>query len=86
MRTVGRQQRTARSARLGCLRPIRRSLQSTHYINNVGVRASCGESLIPYDSGHAITVEYVKLLLFKADRGAKDFWYGSRKSIGTKEA
>jgi nitrate/TMAO reductase-like tetraheme cytochrome c subunit len=59
--------------------------QSTHYINNVGVRASCGDCHIPYDSGHATAVEYVKLLLFKADRGAKDFWYESQKSIATKE-
>jgi cytochrome c-type protein NapC len=59
--------------------------QSTHYINNVGVRASCGDCHIPYDSGHATAVEYVKLLLFKADRGAKDYWYESRKSIATKE-
>jgi cytochrome c-type protein NapC len=59
--------------------------QSTHYINNVGVRASCGDCHIPYDSGHATAAEYVKLLLFKADRGAKDFWYESRKSIATKE-
>ncbi len=59
--------------------------QSTHYVNNVGVRASCGDCHIPYDSGHATSVEYVKLLLFKADRGFKDFWYESRKSIATKE-
>src|SRR5208282_4763983 len=59
--------------------------QSTHYTNNVGVRASCGECHIPYDAGHATAVEYVKLLLFKADRGARDFWYESRKSIATKE-
>jgi cytochrome c-type protein NapC len=59
--------------------------QSTHYINNVGVRASCGDCHIPYDSGHSTATEYVKLLLFKADRGARDFWYESRKSIATKE-
>ncbi|MGB2626674.1 MAG: NapC/NirT family cytochrome c [Candidatus Acidiferrum sp.] len=59
--------------------------RSTHYINNVGVRASCGDCHIPYDSGHATAVHYVKLLLFKADRGARDFWYESRKSIATKE-
>jgi cytochrome c-type protein NapC len=59
--------------------------QSTHYINNVGVRASCGDCHIPYDSGHATAAEYVKLLLFKADRGGRDFWYESRKSIATKE-
>lgn len=59
--------------------------QSTHYINNVGVRASCGDCHIPYDSGHATAVQYVKLLLFKADRGARDFCYESRKSIATKE-
>jgi cytochrome c-type protein NapC len=59
--------------------------QSPHYVNSVGVRASCGECHIPYDSGHATATEYVKLLLFKADRGAKDFWYEANKSIATKE-
>ena len=59
--------------------------QSTHYTNSVGVRASCGDCHIPYDSGHSTAAEYVKLLLFKADRGAKDFWYESRKSIATQE-
>jgi cytochrome c-type protein NapC len=59
--------------------------QSTHYVNSVGVRASCGDCHIPYDSGHATAVEYVTLLLFKADRGARDFWYESHKSIATKE-
>jgi nitrate/TMAO reductase-like tetraheme cytochrome c subunit len=56
-----------------------------HYINNIGVRASCGGCHIPYDSGHATALEYVQLLLFKADRGAKDFWYEANKSIATKE-
>jgi cytochrome c-type protein NapC len=59
--------------------------QSPHYINRVGVRASCGECHIPYDSGHATAAQYVKLLLFKADRGAKDFWYEANRSIATKE-
>src|SRR5271170_6536997 len=59
--------------------------QSTHYVNNVGVRASCGDCHIPYDSGHATALEYVLLLLFKADRGAKDFWGEANKSIATKE-
>jgi nitrate/TMAO reductase-like tetraheme cytochrome c subunit len=59
--------------------------RSPHYINRVGIRAVCGECHIPYDSGHATAVEYVKLLLFKADRGAKDFWYEVNKSIATKE-
>lgn len=54
-----------------------------HYTNNVGVRASCGECHIPYDSGHATAMEYVRLLLFKADRGAKDSWYEAHKSIAT---
>lgn len=59
--------------------------ESTHYINSVGVRAGCGDCHIPYDSGHATSAEYAKLLLFKAERGARDFWYESRKSIATKE-
>jgi cytochrome c-type protein NapC len=56
-----------------------------HYVNNVGVRATCGDCHIPYDAGHANAIEYVKLLLFKADRGAKDFWGEARKTIATKE-
>jgi nitrate/TMAO reductase-like tetraheme cytochrome c subunit len=59
--------------------------QSPHFINNVGVRASCGDCHIPYDSGHATTIEYVKLLLFKADRGSKDIWYETTRSISAKE-
>ena len=59
--------------------------QSTHYGNDVGVRASCGECHIPYDSGHANAMEYVKLLLFKTDRGTKDIWYEANKSIATNE-
>jgi len=37
-----------------------------HFINASGVRASCGQCHIPYDSSHATATEYVKLLLFKA--------------------
>ena len=59
--------------------------QGPHFINASGVRASCGQCHIPYDSSHATATEYVKLLLFKTDRGAKDFWYESRKTIATKE-
>jgi nitrate/TMAO reductase-like tetraheme cytochrome c subunit len=56
-----------------------------HYINPVGVSASCGQCHIPYESSRATPVEYVKLLLFKADRGAKDFWNESHKTIATQE-
>ena len=59
--------------------------QGPHFINAAGVRASCGQCHIPYDSSHATATEYVKLLLFKANRGAKDFWHESRRSIATKE-
>jgi nitrate/TMAO reductase-like tetraheme cytochrome c subunit len=59
--------------------------QSPHYVNQVGVRVSCGQCHIPYDSSHATPVQYVKLLWFKADRGAKDFWYESRKTIATQQ-
>jgi nitrate/TMAO reductase-like tetraheme cytochrome c subunit len=59
--------------------------QGPHFINASGVRASCGQCHIPYDSSHATATEYVKLLLYKADRGAKDFWNESRKTIATKE-
>ncbi len=56
-----------------------------HYINPVGVSASCGQCHIPYESSRATPVEYVKLLLFKVDRGAKDFWNESHKTIATQE-
>jgi cytochrome c-type protein NapC len=56
-----------------------------HYRNSVGVRASCGACHIPYDSGHATAIDYVKLLLFKADHGLEDTWYEVTKSIATKE-
>jgi nitrate/TMAO reductase-like tetraheme cytochrome c subunit len=56
-----------------------------HYINPVGVSASCGQCHIPYESSRTTPVEYVKLLLFKADRGAKDFWNESHKTIATRE-
>jgi cytochrome c-type protein NapC len=59
--------------------------RSPHYTNLVGVRASCGACHIPYDAGHATAVDYVKLLLFKADRGAKDFWGEAHKTIATQE-
>ena len=59
--------------------------QGPHFINAAGVRASCGQCHIPYDSSHATATEYVKLLLYKTDRGAKDFWNESRKTIATKE-
>jgi cytochrome c-type protein NapC len=59
--------------------------QGPHFTNGVGVRASCGECHIPYDAGHATATEYVKLLLFKSDRGAKDTWYEVKKSMATKE-
>ena len=57
-----------------------------HYTNSVGVRATCGDCHIHYDAGHATAVDYIQLLLFKADRGAKDFWHEANKSIATKEA
>jgi nitrate/TMAO reductase-like tetraheme cytochrome c subunit len=56
-----------------------------HYFNQVGVRGSCGQCHIPYDSSRATPVEYVKLLWLKADRGAKDFWNESHKTIATHE-
>jgi nitrate/TMAO reductase-like tetraheme cytochrome c subunit len=59
--------------------------QGPHFINASGVRANCGQCHIPYDSSHATATEYVQMLLFKAARGAKDFWYESRKTVATKE-
>jgi nitrate/TMAO reductase-like tetraheme cytochrome c subunit len=57
--------------------------QGPHYANVVGVSASCGQCHIPYESSRATPMEYVKLLLFKADRGAKDFWNESHGAIAT---
>jgi len=59
--------------------------QGPHFINGSGVGASCGQCHIPYDSSHAAATEYVKMLLFKAARGAKDFWNESHKTIATRE-
>jgi cytochrome c-type protein NapC len=59
--------------------------KSPHYHNQAGVRASCGDCHIPYDSSHATVTEYFYLLVFKADRGAKDFWNESLRRIATKE-
>lgn len=59
--------------------------QGPHFINASGVRANCGQCHIPYDSGPATATEYVKMLVFKAQRGAKDFWNESRRTIATKE-
>jgi nitrate/TMAO reductase-like tetraheme cytochrome c subunit len=59
--------------------------QGPHFINASGVRASCGQCHIPYDSSHATATEYMKLLLYKTGRGAKDFWNEWRKTIATKQ-
>jgi cytochrome c-type protein NapC len=59
--------------------------RSLHYKNQVGVRASCGDCHIPYDSSHATATEYAKLLMFKAHRGAKDFWNEIHKTIATEQ-
>jgi nitrate/TMAO reductase-like tetraheme cytochrome c subunit len=56
-----------------------------HFINQVGVSASCGDCHIPYDSSHATTLEYLQLLIFKGQRGAKDFYNEARRTIATKE-
>ena len=56
-----------------------------HYIDQVGVSASCGDCHIPYDSRHATPAEYVQLLRFKAERGAKDFYNEARRTISTEE-
>lgn len=59
--------------------------KSPHYTNPVGVRASCGDCHIPYDAGHTTALDYVKLLLFKTDRGVKDTSHEVTRSIATKE-
>jgi nitrate/TMAO reductase-like tetraheme cytochrome c subunit len=59
--------------------------RSPHYRNSIGVRASCGDCHIPYDAEHTTAIEYVKLLLFKADRGGRDFWFEANRTIATEE-
>lgn len=59
--------------------------RAPHYQNAVGVQASCGDCHIPYDSSHATAMEYVYLLGFKANRGAKDFYNEAIRSMATKE-
>jgi hypothetical protein len=49
--------------------------QSPHYFNSVGVRASCGECHIPYDSSHATAREYVKLLCSRLTAGSRIFGF-----------
>jgi len=66
-------------------RPLAGYHQGPHFSNPAGVRASCGQCHIPYDSSHATATQYVKLLVFKADRGARDVWFEYRKSIATRE-
>jgi nitrate/TMAO reductase-like tetraheme cytochrome c subunit len=56
--------------------------KSPHYRNQSGVRVSCGDCHIPYDSSHATTTEYFYLLLFKADRGVKDSWNEATQDHG----
>ena len=49
-----------------------------HFINQVGVSASCGDCHIPYDSRHATPIENLQLLTFKGQLGVKDFYLGGR--------
>ena len=60
--------------------------RSPHFDNRFGVRVTCGDCHIPYDSNHPTPLQYVGLLLFKADRGAKDVWGELTKRIRTEEA
>ena len=59
--------------------------RSPHYVNAAGVQASCGDCHIPYDSMHATALQYVYLLGFKANRGAKDFYNEATQTMATKE-
>jgi cytochrome c-type protein NapC len=60
--------------------------RSPHFDNRVGVRATCGDCHIPYDANHPTPMQYIGLLLFKADRGTKDVWGELTKPIRTEEA
>ena len=57
--------------------------RAPHYVNASGVQASCGDCHIPYDSMHATAMQYVYLLGFKANRGAKDFYNEAIRTMGT---
>jgi len=59
--------------------------RSPHYQNTVGIRVTCGDCHIPYDAAHPTAMEYICLLGFKADRGAKDFYSEAIKRIATKD-
>ena len=59
--------------------------RAPHYQNAIGVQASCGDCHIPYDSMHATAMQYIYLLGFKADRGAKDFYGEAVKTLATKD-
>ena len=59
--------------------------RSPHFDNRFGVRVTCGDCHIPYDSSHPSPLHYVGLLLFKADRGAKDVWGELTRRIRTEE-
>lgn len=56
-----------------------------HYQNSVGVQASCGNCHIPYDAQPSTAINFLYLLVFKADRGAKDFYGEATHSMSTKE-
>jgi nitrate/TMAO reductase-like tetraheme cytochrome c subunit len=59
--------------------------RSPHFDNRFGVRATCGDCHIPYDANHPTPMQYIRLLLFKADRGAKDVWGELTKRMRTEE-
>ena len=59
--------------------------RAPHYQNAVGVQASCGNCHIPYDTAPSTAFNFIYLLGFKADRGAKDFYGEATHSMPTKE-
>lgn len=67
-------------ANVEALKGVINRFKGCSFINSSGVRASCGQCHVPYDSGHATAMEYMKMLIYKAQRGAEDFWNESRKT------
>jgi nitrate/TMAO reductase-like tetraheme cytochrome c subunit len=60
--------------------------RSPHYDNDSGVRASCGDCHIPYDSRHANPIQYVFGTLWtKAVAGGSDAYHELLGTISSKE-
>ena len=60
--------------------------RSKHYDNRSGVRTSCGDCHIPYESGHPSVLQYVSGTLWtKAVAGGSDIYHELLGTISTPE-